>query len=114
MMDNELPKVSEFLKQEGIEVNHLLLNSQFTSPFLCYLLSPQVSLSPFATKWLMTIFCNVLPLETTLRYLCVLVCVCVYLCVCEREREFYCHSYHAWALGVVDLFIFVISLYHLE
>jgi hypothetical protein len=23
MMDNELPKVSEFLKQEGIEVNHL-------------------------------------------------------------------------------------------
>lgn len=45
MMDNELPKISEFLKKEGIEL----------------------SLAPFATKWLMTIFCNVLPLETTLR-----------------------------------------------
>jgi hypothetical protein len=36
-------------------------------PFILILL-PQLSLAPFATKWLMTIFCNVLPLETTLRF----------------------------------------------
>jgi hypothetical protein len=75
MMDNELPKLSEFLKQEGIEVRCLQQHCFFFlfAQLQAYPTSNlfqrfQVSLAPFATKWLMTIFCNVLPLETTLRF----------------------------------------------
>jgi hypothetical protein len=65
MIDNELPKVAEFLKQDGMEV----CSSWFfyNSNLVLFHSSFQVSLAPFATKWLMTVFCNVLPLETTLR-----------------------------------------------
>ena len=79
MMDNELPKLSEFLKQEDIEVRCLQQNCSFfmfpqlqSYPTSYFFYRFQVSLAPFATKWLMTIFCNVLPLETTLRFAAVL------------------------------------------
>lgn len=66
LLTHELPRVSDFLKQEGIEVCMSVWNvPQRTHGLMVF----QVSLAPFATKWLMTIFCNVLPLETTLRFL---------------------------------------------